>query len=217
LYLEYPGLDESYKHSDEYFFGKEFLCAPIIDSTGERDVYLPPGTWFDYFTDKALEGNTTIHTRHSLATFPLFVRNGSIIPTRPNLQYSEQHPLDSLVLSVYGEAPARFNLYDDDAISLDYQSGAGAWTALTSKRSNEGSQEITIAPTKGSFKGQVRSRAYTIILHGFKSPKSVAVNGKRVPEGVKGYPSWSRSSEKSLVMIHLPSQDIRNRTTVVIR
>ncbi|MGH8132462.1 MAG: TIM-barrel domain-containing protein, partial [Steroidobacteraceae bacterium] len=59
LYLEYPQLEQAYRHSHEYFFGDEMLVAPVLDPSGHRTVYLPPGRWIDFFSGRHYAGSTT--------------------------------------------------------------------------------------------------------------------------------------------------------------
>jgi alpha-glucosidase (family GH31 glycosyl hydrolase) len=216
LYLQYPDLNEAYKHPDEYFFGRDFLCAPIVDSTNERDVYLPPGVWFDYFSDRLVEGGQTIHTTHTLEDFPLFVRDGSIIPTRPGLEYSDQRPMDSLSIDIYGLGESSFKLYEDDGISLDYEKGAAAWTPISSRSLKSKGTEIVIGPTAGEFQGQPLTRAYTLILHGTAKPKTITANGHVVRESGTGVQSWNWNEQNSRVTIRLSLRSIRERVTLVV-
>jgi len=74
LYLEYPKLSEAYNHPHEYFFGKEILVAPVVDSTGTRTIYLPPGEWYDFFTGKSYKGAQTFTTHYNVDQMPVFVR-----------------------------------------------------------------------------------------------------------------------------------------------
>ncbi len=217
LYLQYPKLDEAYKHPDQYFFGNEFLCAPIVDSTGDRDVYLPPGKWFDYFSDSLADGNRTIHTKHSLEDFPLFVKYGSIIPTGSNLAYSDQRPLDTLNIDIYGSGKSTFNLYEDDGISLDYKNGAVAWTPISSRSAKSNGFEIIVGPTKGEFSGQTKTRVYVLLLHGSKRPQHVTVNGRTMHEAEGGGQFWHWNRQNSRLTIHLSTRSIRDRVTVVVR
>jgi alpha-D-xyloside xylohydrolase len=65
-----------------YYFGNEFLVAPIItaNSNGRR-VYLPAGNWFDFWNSTSHRGEQII-TWHSTdrSKFPVLVREGAIVP-----------------------------------------------------------------------------------------------------------------------------------------
>ena len=67
----------------EYYFGPDFLVAPIVAQGTQRQVYLPEGSWIDYWTGKCLEGRQTIVVDAPLDHIPVFVRTGAIIPTIP--------------------------------------------------------------------------------------------------------------------------------------
>jgi alpha-D-xyloside xylohydrolase len=56
LFFEYPGDPTSWMIDDEYMFGSSLLIAPLIEPGDKRKVYLPPGTWIDYQTNKSYEG-----------------------------------------------------------------------------------------------------------------------------------------------------------------
>ena len=65
-----------------YCFGNEFLVAPMLapDAT-QRDVYLPAGNWLDFWTNIRHTGGQTITWANAnQSQFPLFVREGAIIP-----------------------------------------------------------------------------------------------------------------------------------------
>ncbi len=69
---------------DQYYFGEECLVAPILGSEGVRDVYLPDGTWVDFWSGEKLQGGKTIKkATYSLCHMPIFVRQGASIPVYP--------------------------------------------------------------------------------------------------------------------------------------
>ena len=69
---------------DEYYFGNDFLVAPVMNSENCRDVYLPAGRWVHFFTGERLQGRQWIHLEDiPLETMPVFVREGAEIPVYP--------------------------------------------------------------------------------------------------------------------------------------
>src|SRR6185312_2820238 len=87
---------EAYQHPHEYFFGAEMLVAPVLDASGNRTVYLPPGRWLDFFTGKAHDGAGTFTAHYAVDQTPVFVREGSIIPGQPaDMAWSDARPLRS--------------------------------------------------------------------------------------------------------------------------
>lgn len=209
LYLEYPNLNQAYKHPHEYFFGQEMLVAPVVDSTGTRTIYLPPGKWINFFTGEKYDGNQTFTKHYALDAMPIFVREGSVIPEQPDMPYSNAKPLNKLIVNIYGSGKGSFNMYEDDGVSLDYKKGQYAWTRMTYLTNNT-SRQVAIGPTKGSFKGQVQKRSYLIHIHDINKPTSVSVNGKN-------FKKWNWDAKMSTVVIDLPMQSIRDKVTVVIK
>jgi alpha-glucosidase len=59
-----------------------------------RLVYLPRGSWYDYWTSKRYEGGKLVSVDAPLETVPMFVRAGAIIPTGPDLKYVGEKPTD---------------------------------------------------------------------------------------------------------------------------
>ncbi len=76
------------KISDQYTVGPWILVAPVLNPDNKRDVYLPAGTWYDFWDDSAYSGEQTIHWekngKDGLWSFPLYVREGAIVPVEPS-------------------------------------------------------------------------------------------------------------------------------------
>ena len=69
---------------DEYYFGDDFLVAPVMNSEGKRDVYLPEGNWTDFFTGKHYSGGKWLKDLDvPLELMPVYVREGAEIPVYP--------------------------------------------------------------------------------------------------------------------------------------
>ncbi len=207
LYLEYPHLKEAYEHPHEYFFGNEMLVAPVIDSTGNRSVYLPPGKWIGLFSGKKYDGGTTLTAHFKVDETPVFVHEGSIIPEQPDMAYSNQKPLNPILIKIYGSGHGKFDLYEDDGVSLKYRDGQFAWTPIAYSTNHEGSHQVSIGPTKGSYQGQLNRRSYDLYIRSIAKPRSVTVNGQI-------FKHWAWDSEISTAVIRLPQESIRRRIVI---
>ncbi|MEM2480987.1 MAG: glycoside hydrolase family 31 protein [Candidatus Hadarchaeales archaeon] len=117
LFLHWPEQEECYRE-DEFMFGPFLLVAPVFKKgQRRREVYLPPGSWYDFWSAEKMEGGKTIVAEAPLERIPIFARAGAIIPTWPPMNYVGEKPVDELVLQVYpGEG--EFELYEDDGESL---------------------------------------------------------------------------------------------------
>jgi hypothetical protein len=131
---------------------------------------------------------------------PVFVRAGAIVPEQTSAAN------DELIVNVYGDGNSRFDLYEDDGISLDYQKGRYALTPMT-YRTSASSHELMIGPTAGSFAGQRDSRVYELRIHTAHRPASITVNGKRVGQ-------WHWRSADSTADVRLPIETIRHTLKV---
>jgi alpha-glucosidase (family GH31 glycosyl hydrolase) len=177
LWLHYPDDEISRKTGDEYLWGRDMLIAPVYTKGAtSRNVYLPKGEWYDWWTNKKEVGGKTVTRQVDLATMPIYVRAGAIIPFDPIRQYTSQVVTEPTTLKVFRGANGQFTLYQDDGISLDYLKGKASWTSLTW---NEQEKTLTIAP--GAPKGainQVKTRAFKIQIIPGNESKTVSYSGK---------------------------------------
>ena len=85
LLMAHPYDRQCWHIDDEYYFGSEFLVAPVMNSDGRRDVYLPEGDWVHFFTGDTFLGNRWYHDMVSPIDYiPVFVRRGAQIPVYPD-------------------------------------------------------------------------------------------------------------------------------------
>lgn len=123
LILEYPQEKDLINHFDEFMFGPFLLVCPIYErGKREREVYLPKGIWYDFFTEKRFRGGSRIRIYAPLNRIPIFVREGAIIPMWDVQNYIGEKYQEILNLKIYpGEG--RFLYYEDDGVSWDYEKG----------------------------------------------------------------------------------------------
>ena len=207
LYLEYPDLEEAYRHAHEYFFGREILVAPVLDPSGNQTVYLPPGSWVDFFTGKRYQGGVTFTAHYAVEETPVFVREGAVIPEQSAGEYSNARPLDPLIVNVYGTGEGSFDLYEDDGVSLAYAQGASAHTPIAHARGGYGLEHLLIGPTRGTFQGQVEERSYELRIHATGRPSSISVDGRPLSH-------WTWDADQATAVVSLPGRPIRDRISV---
>jgi alpha-glucosidase/alpha-D-xyloside xylohydrolase len=124
LCLGWPHDKKAGATDDAYMWGDHILVAPVYqkDAT-QRSVYLPEGSWWDYWDSTRIDGGKTILQPVNLATIPLYVRAGAIIPTGPIKQFTSENVSEPTVLRVYPGSDGRFTWYDDDGISYAHELG----------------------------------------------------------------------------------------------
>ncbi|MEU0970538.1 TIM-barrel domain-containing protein [Streptomyces sp. NPDC005917] len=214
LYLQYPEEEGAYTEADsEYLYGPDMLVAPVTapGTKTTTSVWFPPGQWTDYFTGQtytAPAGGATHDVSTTLDTMPVFVRAGGIVTTRSdNVANDAQNPLDKVTVTVAAGASGAFSLYEDDGTSTTR--GREATTRI-SYTDHQHAHLLRIAPTKGSFRGQVSRRTWTVSFLGVDhAPKEVAASGKRLTGS-----AWHWDADSHVLRITLPAHSIRSATTV---
>lgn len=207
LYLVYPDLDEAYQHAHEYFFGDEMLVAPVLDASGTRTIYLPPGSWIDFFTGQRYDGGHAFTARYAVDDMPVFVRDGAIVPEQPVSDYSDAKPLETLILNVYGTGKGHFDLYEDDGVSLAYTKGQYALTSMDYVTTLAGLHTLTIAPAKGAYEGQLPARSYVLHIHAAGKPRWVRLDGKPAAQ-------WKWNNQTATASVTVPKRSIREGTNI---
>lgn len=119
LWLHYPDDAASVSRSDEYLWGRDMLLAPVVQKGAtQRTLYLPPGQWHDFWTHEKLEGGKEIARAVDLATLPIYVRAGAILPLGPKENYTAEKPNNSLTLQIYPGADGQFAMTEDDGLTF---------------------------------------------------------------------------------------------------
>jgi alpha-glucosidase (family GH31 glycosyl hydrolase) len=124
LWLYYPDDPLAVVRGDEYLFGRDFLVAPVVEKGATtRTLYLPRGTWYDFWTAEKHEGGREVTRQVDLATLPLYVRAGAVVPMGPIKQYVAEVSQAPTTLVVAPGASAESFLYEDDGSSFDFRKG----------------------------------------------------------------------------------------------
>lgn len=139
LVLEFPDDPNVWRLADQFLFGDSFLVAPLCDPSGRRRLYLPQGTWTDWWTGQAVAGGRWLEVSHSLETFPLFLREGSVIPLGPERLCIDDRPVEDLEF-VVTPLPA------DGSRTLEVWTGAASLPVTYRRR--EGRHQLLV-PASG--------------------------------------------------------------------
>ena len=124
-------------------------------------MYLPSGTgWYDLRSGKYLTGGQEITADAPYSDIPVFVKEGSIIPCGPEIQYSLEKPADPIRLFVYTGSDGSFTLYEDENINYNYEKGKFSTIPFTY---NEKDHTLTIEKRSGEFTGMLKARTFEII------------------------------------------------------
>jgi alpha-D-xyloside xylohydrolase len=117
LVLEFQNDRGVHGIGDQFMMGENLLLAPVFDPDGYVEVYLPPGTWVDYWTGETHEGGETLSRRVGLDEMPVFLRAGTITPTTDPAESVPEGAFDPVTLRVVlgaGVTEATFEYADGD-------------------------------------------------------------------------------------------------------
>lgn len=124
LWLYYKDDPQAAGRGDEYLWGREILVAPVTEKGAtSRSLYLPAGKWYDFWTNQVEPGGREIKRPVDLATLPLYVRAGAIIPMGPVKQYAGERASGPLALEIYPGADGSYVLYEDDGETFEFGKG----------------------------------------------------------------------------------------------
>ncbi len=131
LAFYYPDDQRALQCADEYLWGRQILVAPVLSpGPKSREVYLPEGRWYDFWTEESLEGPRAIRRPVGLETIPLYVASGTVLPLGPVMQHTGEKPWNPLEVRIYPGTDGEVVLYEDDGISFDFTRGAYRRTIL---------------------------------------------------------------------------------------
>lgn len=169
----------------EFLSGEAFLVAPVFeDSTVRDNVYLPAGTWFDYWTGARHVGPVTLDgVAAPPERMPVFVKAGSIVPMWPEGTRSWQTvDRSQLDLDVY-PGSGSFTLYEDDGVTRASEQGAFAEQTFT-VTDEPAHLTVGLGATRGSYAGKATARRYLLSVHDGARTTSISMGGTLIPRVV---------------------------------
>lgn len=142
-----------------YLFGDNLLIAPIYKDELSNEINLPEGKWRYWFDDKELlEGPATFSREFPLKEYPVYIREGAIIPMNVERAYTgigDEGSRGYLTVLIYPDAEDSFTLYHPE---------------------NGGSTSIFVDKSENSVK---------ITLQGEKMPHILKVHASAKPQRVE--------------------------------
>jgi alpha-glucosidase/alpha-D-xyloside xylohydrolase len=177
LWMYYPTDTIAAKQGNQYLWGRDLLIAPVFEKgVGARDVYLPSGEWYDWWTNEKISGGRSVSSKTNLSTMPIYVRAGAIIPFDPVRQYTGQVVSEPTTLKIYSGSNGSFSLYEDDGISQDYLKNKFAFTQILWDNSKK---RLTIQPRSSNNTGEGGKRVFKLELIPGGVTKEIIYSGKK--------------------------------------
>jgi alpha-glucosidase (family GH31 glycosyl hydrolase) len=158
--------------------GESLLVAPVTAASAkERTVYLPQGLWFDYWMGERFAGGLDHVRPVDLATMPLYVKAGTILPLGPIKQSTLERSSTPIGLRIYPGSDGRFALYEDDGVSMDHTRGISSTIDI---RWNDRLKRLSLAFAPGSVMRNFTSRTFRVRLAGSSELKTQDFRGSLV-------------------------------------
>lgn len=190
MFLEHPNAyTQGTATQYQYLYGPYFLVAPIYQATKADDrgddirngIYLPQGTWVDYFTGELYEGDRILNNFAApLWKLPVFVKQGAIIPLADPTNNVSEINAGRRIYELYPYGKSTFTEYDDDGVSEEYKRGKGVTTIIESEVDGKNNVTVVVHPAKGDFTGFVKEKTTEFRINLTAQPKKVtALSGKK--------------------------------------
>ncbi len=170
--------------TDQYMFGPSLMVNPVTEyKTRTRKVYLPGAYgWYDLRSGKYYEGGEVIEADAPYDYMPVFVREGSVIPFGPDIQYTSEKPVDPITLYVYAGTDGSFELYEDEGDNYNYESGAYTLIPFTY---SEADNTLTVGTRTGEFSGMLQNRTFGVVR--VSGERAVKLDFNRTPDVTINY------------------------------
>ena len=164
LVLNFQDDPNTFNLDDEFMAGDALLAAPVLQpGVRGREIYLPAGVWYDYWTGEPVAGGRLLWAEAPLDRVPLYVRGGSVVPTTEPMDFVGEKPWDPVCFDVAPDAhgAAAGSLYEDDGVSFAHRDGAFRRTAVEFEPDAGGARLSLSAPT-GRYAPGPRSLEFMI-------------------------------------------------------
>lgn len=181
LFFEFPEDKNTFNLSDQFMIGDNVLIAPILQpDTNHRSVYLPEGSWFDYWTDKVYQGGQHILVNADIETLPIFIKAGSIVIEGFERQSTKVKD-EFLNINIYPSETGEYQstLYEDDGETFLYEEGDYFEQKIT-VRFDESAIDIVTETISNHYTPSWKEM--NVVVHSHDS-RVLSLNGKQISEG----------------------------------
>ncbi len=176
LWLHHADDPAAVARGDEYLWGRDILVAPVTEpGATARRLYLPRGRWHDFWTETPIDGGREITRDVDLATMPLYVRAGAVLPLGPAKQYTGEPTEAPMTLIVFPGADGVSRIYEDDGHTFGYR--ARDWTMLEMAW-EDGGRRLTLRLAEGSRMRPPLARRFDVRVAGAAKTRTLTFAGR---------------------------------------
>ncbi|TDG36672.1 DUF4968 domain-containing protein [Pedobacter changchengzhani] len=122
IMLEQENVGNNFRQ-DEFCYGDKLLICPVLEQGAvSRKVYLPKGTWYNFWTHEVLVGESEHEVEAQIDSMPIFVRAGSVLPEYPVMQYVDEKAITEVFLNIYhSDYEVNSFMYEDHGDTFAYE------------------------------------------------------------------------------------------------
>jgi alpha-glucosidase len=209
LVLEYPEDPRTWDLDDQFMWGSNLLIAPVLSETDTvRDLYLPKGDWYDFWTARRYQGGVDLHLPVTLERIPIFVRGGAFVFRGPVIQHTGQMPGQPLDVHVFPAPLSDGTLYEDDGETQTYRQGNFMLRRFHQVRTGNVSATIDIQAAEGRFRPQPRDLVLWLPWEG--EPNQVTSGGTALTrysaQELAGQPAGWTVTDTGFVVVKQPDR-----------
>jgi alpha-D-xyloside xylohydrolase len=177
--MDFNGDKEVENIGNQWMFGPALMACPVgYYKARNRSVYFPAQTgWYNLYTNEYIEGGQRLVVDAPYEQIPVFVREGSVIPFGPEMEWSDEKPAELINLYVYAGQNGQFQLYEDEGTNYNYEKGKYATIDITY---DEAMKTVTFGARKGSFPGMLKNRRFNVVYITKDHPQPLNLDN---PEG----------------------------------
>ncbi len=202
VFFEDASSNKLFSYDKSYLWGDSFLISPVLKSRiTSQKIYFPANAnWFNFYTDKKIQGGQTKNIILHKNYIPTYVRGGAFIPSIKTIQNTTKYTLKSFNLNFYLDKTVKKSkgmLYNDDGETLQaFEKGKYEILNFESEFKNN-KLTIEIEPKIGE-NYQAAKKQIKLIIH----------NIDKKPIKVKGYPyKWNKEKNILSILITMDKQD----------
>ncbi len=183
LFFEEPNSKQLQEDASVYFWGHEFLIAPIVKpGVKKKTVYFPKSSvWFDFYTDEKYFGGETKSIKIHENYIPTYVRAGAFIPMANPMQTTQEYDANNFSLHYYHDESVSLSkgkLYNDDGHTTNAYAKEQYELLYFYSELNKKHLNIKFEYQKG-INYNVEFKQINVVIHNIqKEPKWIKLNRK---------------------------------------
>ena len=179
LVMDFNGDKRVEDIGNQWMFGPALMACPVgYYKARNRSVYFPEQCgWYNLYTNEYVEGGQRLIVDAPYEQIPVFVREGSIIPFGPEMEWSDEKPAELINLYVYAGQDGKFQLYEDEGTNYNYEKGKYATIDI---EYDDDDRTVSISARKGSFPSMLKNRRFNVVYITKDAPKPLNLDN---PEG----------------------------------